>query len=282
MNPLRDIRPWHWLTILSLDAPLVSLVWQDCLARVFQVELFAIHRLALGLAVWLAYVADRWLDGRQLPAGGAVTARHEFARRFARPIAVAWVLVLVGTILLSLAGLARREFLAGLVLAAAVAGYLAACHRRELMKRMGWLKEFAVAGLISGGSVLFVFVRSSVLVPSLWLAAGCLFFLCLLNCAAVSVWERDIDRRQAQPSLAGRFALHSRQLRDLALPLLAVLIAGAVFAGEPSLRRVSLAGIVTTVGALGLIEFGGTIEPDSRRLLADATLLSPLLLLPFY
>jgi hypothetical protein len=105
--------------------------------------------------------------------------------------------------------------------------------------------------------------------------------LCLLNCAAVSVWERAIDRRQAQPSLAGRFELQSVHLRGFALVVLVATGALALMAGESGLRRVALAAVFTALGALALIERGENLDPDSRRLLADATLLSPLLLLLF-
>jgi len=285
MPPLRGsqhIRPWHWLTILSLDAPIVSVVWQDGLARVFQVELFAVHRVVLGFSVWLAYVADRWLDGRQLPAGGAVTARHAFAQRFARPIAVAWLLVFLGTVLLALAGLTQREFLAGLMLAAVVGGYLTACHVRGLLERFGWLKEFAVAALISGGAAIFVWMRSPAVTGVHGLATTILFLLCLLNCGAVSIWERTVDRRQGQPSLAGRFELQPPHMRIFALGLLVLTAVVAGFATELPLRRVALVGMAATVGTLGLLAYGVPLDLDSRRLLADATLLSPLLLLPFY
>lgn len=281
LNALKSTRPWHWLTILSLDAPIVSLVWQDFFARLFHVELSAVSRAVLGLSVWLAYVADRWLDGRQLPAGGAVTARHAFAQRFSHPIATAWILVLAGTVLLAMTGLDRREIVAGLALAAAVFGYLGGCHRRGLRNRIGWLKEIAVSVLVSGGAAIFVLAPGPTIIGVHWVATGCLVLLCLLNCMAVSVWERAIDERQAQPSLARHFELQSGHLRGFALVVLAATGALALFAEESVLQRVALAAVFTTFGALGLIERGAWLDLDTRRLLADATLLSPLLFLPF-
>lgn len=276
------IRPWHWLTILSCDAPIVTLVWQDFLARLTQVELGAAHRAVLGLSVWLAYMADRWLDGRQLPVGGTGTARHAFAQRFTRPIAVVWLLVLLGTVLLSLRALARDEIIAGLALTAAVAGYLAACQLRPPRERFGGLKELLVAALVTAGAALFVLVRSPLITIVHGLALVSLLLLCLLNCAAVSCWERTVDRRQGQPSLAERFGLEPKHLQPFAVGLLAIACILGGVTSEPPVGRLALAAAITALGLLILIRRGAGIGLETRRLLADATLLSPAVLIPFY
>jgi len=55
---------WSWLNILSLDAPLIAVLWQALLARTFHIPLRPSGRLALGLTVWAIYLADRVLDAR--------------------------------------------------------------------------------------------------------------------------------------------------------------------------------------------------------------------------
>lgn len=271
-----NIRPWHWLTILSCDAPVVALVWQDFLARSLGVSLTPSHRAVLGLSVWLAYVADRWLDSCQLPTEKVVTARHAFAKRFAGPLALAWSLVLAGTAGLAVAGLSRRELVAGLGLAFLVFGYLALCHRRRDVWP-GGLKEFAVAALICGGSALFVLVRAPHVATTFWLSLAIFYGLCLLNCAAVSLWDQPVDRTQEQPSLALRFQLRPGQLQTVALASLTVLAGLSFMTTMTILRWTAIAGCVTVCGVLALIACGDSLELDTRRLLADATLLSPLL-----
>jgi hypothetical protein len=78
---------WLWLSLLSFDAPLVALVWQDFLARCYPVPLRPPTRVALVLTVWAIYLADRLLDIRHAPAG-TDTVRHNFYRSH-RPLAQA-------------------------------------------------------------------------------------------------------------------------------------------------------------------------------------------------
>jgi hypothetical protein len=55
---------WLWMNLLSLDAPLVALVWQDLLARCYGTLLLPAGRTVLGLTVWAIYIADRLMDVR--------------------------------------------------------------------------------------------------------------------------------------------------------------------------------------------------------------------------
>jgi hypothetical protein len=47
---------------VSLDAPLVALVWQDFLARCYPHPLLFPARMVLVLTVWAIYIADRSLN----------------------------------------------------------------------------------------------------------------------------------------------------------------------------------------------------------------------------
>jgi hypothetical protein len=277
LNDSTGIRPWHWLSILSLDAPAVALVWQEFFARTTQVPVGASQRLVLGLSVWLAYMADRWLDGRMLPAGAALTNRHRFAQRHAASIAGAWVMVFLGTLLIAAIGLSSREFFGGLILAAVVLAYLAACHVPAILRRLGWLKELAVSLLFSGGAAVFVFARLPALKGWHWAGLAWMAGACALNCALVSIWERPIDARLGQPSLAVRFNLPLRGLKFAAAAFLALAVAIGWSGGNVPLRGICSAAGLSSAGVLLLACRGGGIELETRRLLADATLLSPLL-----
>jgi hypothetical protein len=76
---------WLWPTILSLDAPAVALAWQSLLALVVGVKLAAHHSVLLGLSVWLAYAADRWIEGWRLTPQTVRTQRHAFFLRWRWP-----------------------------------------------------------------------------------------------------------------------------------------------------------------------------------------------------
>src|SRR3954451_15813809 len=80
-------RWWLWPNLLGLDAPLVAVVWQALFARTVHVTLFPAARLALALAVWAVYLADRLLDCASSEASGATSGeagRHVFCRYHAR------------------------------------------------------------------------------------------------------------------------------------------------------------------------------------------------------
>ena len=72
---------WLWPNVLSLDAPLVAVLWQEALSRAHHVKLLPGCNLALGLAVWLIYIVDRVLDGCGAPRGEVLSPRHAFYRR---------------------------------------------------------------------------------------------------------------------------------------------------------------------------------------------------------
>ena len=72
-------RPWLWPNLLSLDAPIVALLWQLLFIRCFHGSLGVLPAVLLAIAVWLIYVADRMLDAWR---GLTKQPRHEFYRRF--------------------------------------------------------------------------------------------------------------------------------------------------------------------------------------------------------
>jgi hypothetical protein len=88
--------------VLSLEAPLVAVVWQWLLARAHHVHLFPSMYAGLALAVWGIYLVDRTLDARRARAEVALGVRHEFYRRHPRVI-VFFLLPLIAGVLVWLA-----------------------------------------------------------------------------------------------------------------------------------------------------------------------------------
>ncbi|HXD91029.1 MAG TPA: hypothetical protein VNU00_08210, partial [Candidatus Binataceae bacterium] len=77
---------WLWPTILSLDAPTIAIVWLALFAAVFRVDPGWPVLTALGLWVWLIYVADRLLDGLKQPPSNGEVLRHRFYRYHRLPV----------------------------------------------------------------------------------------------------------------------------------------------------------------------------------------------------
>ncbi|CAN5750489.1 hypothetical protein BH11VER1_BH11VER1_29250 [soil metagenome] len=75
---------WLWLNVLSLDAPLVAVLWQWALAQAYGVQMDPVTYSTLGLTVWLIYVVDRVFDTRSVDENHALAARHLYYRQHYR------------------------------------------------------------------------------------------------------------------------------------------------------------------------------------------------------
>jgi hypothetical protein len=144
---------WQWPTVLSLDAPAVAVLWQWEIAQASGHGLRAPS--ILGASVWLAYAADRWIEGWRLKSDRIRPQRHHFYHRWRVPIAVAWTAVLAADLGFALSDLAPREITTGLLLLGAVAAYL--LSHQLVHRHHPWRvpKEVCVAVLLAGGAVLF-------------------------------------------------------------------------------------------------------------------------------
>lgn len=116
---------WLWLNILSLDAPIVAVLWQKALAHCYSIKLLPGAQTSLFLAVWLIYMVDRILDSFAPIPDRFVSARHAFYRRnrtFFCLVVIPAAALLLG--LLALFALPGAVMLRGAALAFLVALYL--------------------------------------------------------------------------------------------------------------------------------------------------------------
>jgi hypothetical protein len=259
-------RVWLWPNLLSLDAPLVAVLWQALFIRCFHVSNPTLKNTALSnttqgqalsaillvSAVWLIYAADRALDAWR---GAGAQPRHEFYRRHWRGILPIWVLVLAATTCLAWAGLPRQVFERGAWLGGAVIVYFAAVHGSHRK----WPKEAAVAIIFALGASLaawtHVETRADVLTVILF---SC---LCWINCIGIEQWEQG-QYRLPIGALAGCIGLAAILILHHDRPILA----GAEAAS-------AAAFVLLDRGRLRL-------STDALRVLADAALLSPVFFLP--
>lgn len=125
---------WLWPNVLSLDAPVVALLWQAALAKVHQVAVMPGLHLCLFLTVWLIYIVDRVLDGFSMRHSKCVSVRHAFYQRN-RWLYVFFVIPVAGVLLLLLAltaipeGILWRGIALGFVVALYLLHYAARGHR---------------------------------------------------------------------------------------------------------------------------------------------------------
>jgi len=81
--PARKTPWWLWTHVLSLEAPLVAVLWQHALAHAHGLRLSPMLDLGLALACWVIYVIDRTLDTFSADKAD-LSLRHGFYRRHRR------------------------------------------------------------------------------------------------------------------------------------------------------------------------------------------------------
>jgi hypothetical protein len=265
---------WQWPNILSLDAPLIALVWQEAFARAFAVPVSLAERVLIFLVVWSVYAADHVADGLRLGAPEGATARHRFAHRHSGPLLI--LLVAAATAGLALVPtLPARVFSGGAVLAAIVAVYFLWNHFAGRKFARSWAKEFVVGLVFAVGCALGPFTTFAPDFQKL-VAVTVFALVCTSNCLLISRLEREVDIRRGETSLAVHLPPHTRPARIVAL-----------LAGVASLT------LLTTWPALALslilsafgIWCGVLVErrhgPEFAAVWADAVLLSPVLTWPW-
>lgn len=258
---------WLWANILSLDAPLIAVTWQAFLAQCYAVPLRPAGRVALFLAVWAIYIADRLLDARH-PATTAEAARHRFYRKHRRFATVLLGALVAVTLTIALLWLRPAVLHNGLVPLAAVVVYLAALN---LGGARQVAKELVVAFVFTTGTFLVAWTNDPVSPLTLLAPAAAFFLLCLANLAAIEKWEWAELRLGAEPPHVTTRAL-VRTAR-VWVPLLAV--ATLFRSSNPWYLAIGSSATLTGV----LLFVGGRLRIEARRVLVDAVLLTPLLFL---
>jgi len=269
--------PW-WMVpnLLALDAPLVAVVWLSAFAHAFGAAVEWPVMVALFAAVWCVYLIDRLIDTRHLQDEPKATARHVFAQRHR----VIFFIALAGSMAiggwLAATRLETGLLRSGLILVGVVGIYFGGFVRVF----RGWqplpAKEVVCGLVFSAGCSLGVEAvrREWVLaLPAVLLFGG----VCALNCLVISAWEKEADRVNDTAAASQWW----RRL-DADLPWLGVVlmllsyVAYCEAEGGAIFQAIFLSSLgLTTLHLLrGMPSMGGQL----RRVLADAVLLTPLLL----
>lgn len=261
---------WH---LLSLDAPTIAVLWAWSLAHAVRVHPSPISLAVLGIGTWLIYVADRLLDGRAAGRAHELRERHFFHMRHARALFIAGIAACAALLVLIIRMPAADRHADSWIFAAVVA-YSAAVHQKYL--RIRFPRElivgivFACACAVPAGSAAGD-LRTQLLQLTAVFAA-----LCFLNCSAIHAWEHPSPQRWSRVTL-------------LALGV-AVAAIGVMF----TLRTIEGIRLGVALLASGLLLLAldrdqrralkkhssdAALSPLALRILADAALLTPVLLL---
>ncbi len=282
------LRYWH---LLSLDAPTVVATWCCAFAYTAHIRLPLLSPLLLGMATWLLYVADRLLDGKFSSDTKLLKQRHHFHARHSTGFLAAALPLTCLVLWLAAYRMDPAPRFEDLLLAAAAGLYLLCVHWPSSRRghSLGVIKEVAVALIFAIACVIPAWSRHPV---HLWLVVnGTLFaVLCWLNCVAIEIWE-------AAPTGCGR-ALGSHlstratrltithcmsgRLQSYCLGLGIVSLVVTALTATVDQRVAAVAGcIAVSAFLLCILDRCKTrFAPVSVRALADAVLMSPILLVP--
>jgi hypothetical protein len=247
---------WQWPNLLSLDAPVVAVLWQVLFIRCFHASGSVLPAALLVSAVWLIYAADRALDAWR---GAGSRPRHEFYRRYWRVVLPVWVGVLAAAAWLAWSLLSPFLLERGLFLLGAVVLYFVAVHFSPVWMRERWPKEAAVAVLFALGASLAAWTRVQTVFDVLTVLLFSL--LCWINCVAIEQTESGFGRWPVGALAAG------------------VGLAAIVFL----LQDRPILGSAEAASAIAFVVLDRSrprLSPDALRVLADAALLSPIFFLP--
>lgn len=264
----RDFPPvWLWPNLLSLDAPVVAVLWQAFLAQRYEVPLRPAARVALFLTVWGIYIADRLLDVRHATVT-AESARHRFYRRH-RMLAIA-LLGLLFTIDLAIAAVWLRPAVLrnGLVPLGVVLVYLIALN---LSGARQVAKELVVAFVFTTGTFLVAWTNDPASPLTLLAPAAAFLLLCLSNLASIEKWEGEELRLGGPPPHVTTRALV--RAAPVWIPLLAAV--SLLQARDPWYLAIGISAAAIS----GLLYTGRRIPAEARRVLVDAALLTPVFFL---
>jgi hypothetical protein len=278
--PSRSASPlalWH---LLSLDAPTVAALWVWFLARSQHIHLPLSAPLAMALAVWMLYAADRLLDARSIGSvrasgAGEFEARHFFHLRHRRPflIGIAASAFALATLLPRIDPAAIHLYL---IEGALLVAWFVILHATHSAHRLP--KEIAVGLFFSAAVFIPTVARDPYLRASLLPAAILFAALCSLNCLFIYAWEHESTAARARtPHITTRIALAYLPVLAVVVGLISIAVA---FLTLPS-RLIACACALSLAILLILHRQRHRLSRSHLRAAADLALLTPLLLIPF-
>lgn len=265
---------WLWGNILSLDAPIVAVLWHLLACESLGVSSGVWAPVALGLSVWVIYLSDHVLDARRPKPVHEEPARKVFFRNhphLTRTLAAGGLLF---TVWFAWSFLNPSIFQAGLDGGLLVALYFGSVHLLPARLRLVWPREAAVALLFSCGVCLPVWLEASAKRSQLLALALPLFLLCWLNCCAVETWDwRSSGRnRKTQPNTSALWIAGHIPLFALLTALFSVGLWMRNLLPVPVLAAAGLSGILVTATA----QIEGRRSTALLSFLTDLALCTPL------
>jgi hypothetical protein len=280
-HPTGPLALWH---LLSLDAPTIAALWTWFIASANHIHLPISSTLAMALAVWMLYAADRLMDARLMDAHllnidpahhEDLEARHYFHHRHRSAFLTGILLASIALALL-LPHLEPEAIRVYLVLGVLISGYFILIHATRSAHRLP--KEIAVGLFFAAATFIPTVARRPDLRLQLLPSALLFATLCSLNCLFIHAWEHNRTDTNHRAHPITRLAIHN-------LPSLTVLLtlssaALAVLNHNAPWPITGATALAATILLL-LHNRRTSFAPISLRAAADLALTTPMLLVPF-
>ena len=260
---------WH---LLSLDAPTVAALWTWFIAAACRTHLPLIATLAMAVAVWTLYAADRLLDA-QSSSQDVLEARHHFHHRHRTTFlaGIGCSSVLLAALLPYIPQEAIHLYL---ILGGLVFGYFVIIHATRSAHRLP--KEIAVGVCFAAAVFIPTISRNPTLRPVLLAPALLFAALCSLNCLFIYRWEHPAPTLPT-PHPITAFAL--RRLPEFTIAVATTSASLAIFDRTP--RSIYSAIALSAVVLLLLHQQRNHHTELTLRTAADLALLTPALFIAF-
>lgn len=268
---------WTWPNLIGLDAPVVAVCWQWMFAHSFGINLPTVIYYILALSVWCIYLADRMIDVLRANVTDQSTSRHRFTKQyFGKLIAVIVTASVINLILIinhvPLKLWVYGGFTAGLIAVYYLIRFTKINQHITLIPR-----EILCGFLFSIGCAIAPLTFAPNETHFLPYSIAILIFgaLCSMNCILISIWENQADLASNDPSA---FTAHSRLIPHIASSISALAIISALLSFLFVWKffiAISLAALCFKIA----LYYQDRLQSITLRVLADASLLTPLLFL---
>lgn len=273
---------WLWPNLLSLDAPLVAVIWQWLFAVTMRIKLPGEIYVILGLTVWIIYVADRLMDGVRLKKASTITPRHRFYRENALVFLPLLLIGLGVDVWLVVHHVPVGMLRMGVLMSFFVIAYFMFRFVLSRRPQSGAPREILCGFIFAIGTVVSVYFYGGDVNEALFRTfhPALLAILFSANCVAIAYWEAKVDLANGDGSLANTVPASGRDL-PVWLGILVVATGVLLAMGYPGdAWGIYLAILLSALGLLGLKLNDHRLSANALRVLADAVLLTPLIIVP--
>ncbi|MGB6219808.1 hypothetical protein [Haloferula sp.] len=272
---------------MSLDAPLVAVVWLFMFSRAWRVDFHPWQSYAaLGLTVWIIYVTDRLLDVRVRSASDpSLGLRHDFHAKHWKAFSVGLVVAVLGVVWLTLKALPVEVIHYSIPIVVMVGSFFVLVVMAPKTSEIPYFRNI-LAGMTFGlGTSLaaHIYIPMESFMEMIGSREVISFgVLCVLNISAIHLWEHS--RRTDDPEIRAADEL------SLTLPLILLGAAALWFAfqdnpgmfgssmkgGESQTRPFFYAVMVSAALLQVINRTRDRFSMDALRSLADAAMIVPL------